>query len=87
MSNENVLISFDNFDFTSGKPRLNSPRSLEAIDKLGYDNDELLFLDFKTFKLKNTDINNLSKITQKARYDYYEKHRLEKINEVLKVIF
>jgi len=78
------LISLENINLTSGKQRLTSPRSIEALDRLGIDLDELYFIDFKNYKLKHVEAMNLPDHIQQSRYDYYEKHRQHKLEEVLK---
>ena len=83
MSND--LISLDNINLSSGKPRLTSPRSIEALDKLGYDLEELYYLDFKSFKFKHIEILNQPETIQQSRYEYFENHRKAKLDECLKV--
>lgn len=81
------LTSLENINFNStsnSKQKINSPRSIEALGKLGYDIEDLLFIDFSTFKKKQINFNLQGDILQ-SRYDFFEAHRKEKIEELLKV--
>ena len=89
ISHASHIISLENAGLSSiatGKAhRINSPRSLEALDRLGYNIDELQYLDLKQFKLNHPEVLNLPENVVKSRYDYYEKRRAIKLDEAMKV--
>ncbi len=80
-----TIITLENINLTSGKSRLTSPRSVEALERLGMDLEELYFMDFKNFKLANPDLLNIAEQFQKSRYETFERRRQSKLEEALKV--
>ena len=61
---------------------LNSSKTIEAMKSLGYSSDEIIYIPFKEFINIHQDIKNLPKEIQKQRYDFYEKFRQKKIQEI-----
>ncbi len=61
---------------------LNSSKTIEAMKSLGYSSDEIIYVPFKEFINIHQDIKNLPKEIQKQRYDFYEKFRQKKIQEI-----
>ena len=52
------------------------------MKSLGYSSDEIIYIPFKEFINIHQDIKNLPKEIQKQRYDFYEKFRQKKIQEI-----
>ena len=77
------LTSIDNIDVnSSNKFRISSPRSLSAMRKLGYDNDELHFITYKEFLKRNPDLLGAKKEIKKVGYEFYESNRQEKLEKI-----
>ena len=64
---------------------MNSPRSIEVLGRLGYELEDLMFIDFSTYKNNQTNYVNLSEEGLRSRYEFFENHKKEKIAECLKV--
>jgi len=80
-----------NVNFMGNKKRINryiinnsSPRSLQALNNLGFDEDDLFYVSFNEYKLMYPEIVTLPKEVQSTRYDFYEKRRHEKVDMVKK---
>lgn len=76
--------SLENIDFEKKKnlmKKINSPRSLEALFRLGFSEDDLYMIPFKNFLTVYPNIRSFHKDLQKSTYEYYETKRLEKIQE------
>jgi hypothetical protein len=70
--------SLDNVNFDnrySNTRRLNSPRSVEALLRAGYTQEELHYIPFKDYKILNPG-------TNEGRFQYQESRRKEKLEEV-----
>ena len=65
---------------------LSSSKTIEAMKSLGYSSDEIIYVPFKEFINIHQDIKNLPKEIQKQRYDFYEKFRQKKIQEINSLI-
>jgi len=74
-----------NFDKENQRTKINSPRSKEALNRLGYSDEDFHFLSFKNFLNKYPNIRALHKDLHKTSYDHYEKKRIEKLNEARKL--
>ena len=72
--NKKEIVTIENSDF-SKNTRINSPRSLEAMKKLGIEQSELIKLSIEEFKAQNPDVKKLSKDLVKFRYEANEKYR------------
>ena len=79
--------NLENVDFEKEKqkPKINSPRSNEALFRLGFSEDEFYFLSYKNFLNAYPNVRGLHKDLHKTSYNHYEKKRLEKITEARKV--
>lgn len=78
-------ISIDNYYSNRRETaKINSPRSLKAIENLGYKPEQLKYLSFKEFCLENLEIYGKSKQEKKQRYEYQEGLRINRINEIKK---
>lgn len=62
-----------------------SPRSLEAMKRTGCELKDLYFLEFKQFRDAHPELITLPKEVQESRYEFYEKKRLENIEEIKSV--
>jgi hypothetical protein len=62
--------------------KINSPRSIEAIAKLGYIFEDLIYNDFNKFKQIHYEIIPLELEMQQKRYNLYEDIRKNKIAEI-----
>ena len=67
------------------KVKLTSPRSLLALQIAGLTIEDLLFIPFNTFVNNYPETKQFPKQMQEKLYIFYEKHRIEKINEVKKI--
>ena len=63
---------------------LNSPRSVQAMERLGLTKDELTFLKKEEFKAKLGNM-KISKQELDQRWNDYEYTRREKISQILEV--
>ena len=63
---------------------LNSPRSVQAMERLGLTKDELTFLKKEEFKAKLGNM-KISKQELDQRWNDYEQTRREKISQILEV--
>jgi len=69
------VVSIDNF---GGRDLINSPRSLEACLRSGYDPQELLIRDEKSFARRN----EAAEVTQ-MRAEHFERKRMQKVEMVM----
>lgn len=75
-------VDLENIDFTSKKrKKINSPRSLETLSRLGYTQDELYYINFKEFKNLHPDVRNLAKDVQESRFQFFEDKRSQRVEE------
>ena len=63
--------------------QINSPRTLHVMQTLGYVNDELYYIRENNFN-NLPEILALRKEEKKDRYNFYERKRQEKINNIIK---
>ena len=78
----NILLNnIDHFDFSDPRQKLDSPRSLEALFRLGIDVKDLYYKDFYKFKLDNPEICTLPKQSQLIRWEHIENRRKQYIEE------
>jgi hypothetical protein len=70
-----------NFDNEKQIKKITSPRSKEALNRLGYTDEVFYFLSFKNFLNKYPNIKGMNKDLHMTCYNHYEKKRLEKLNE------
>ena len=89
--NPNKNRSVLNVNFMGQKKRINryeiiifSPKSIQALHNLGFDEEDLFYVSFNEYKLMNPEIISLHKEMQMSRYDFYEKRRQEKVEMVMK---
>ena len=75
-------ISIDDIDYYSKKVRINSPRSLLAMKKLGITNEELEYLSFKEYLQKYPELIAKNKELQQIKYNYIEEIRLKNIEQI-----
>ena len=68
-SNENNLISLENYDFSNKSKLINSPRSLNACLRLGIEISELYKISMDDFKQKYPDVRYLDKELLELRYN------------------
>ena len=82
-------VDLDNIDLYSTnsnlKIKLNSPRSLEALKRVGLNQEDLHYVSIKDFKLKNPQLKSLPLDLQQSRDDYLESLRITRIDEVRKI--
>lgn len=64
-------------------PPLNSPRSQLALKTLGMTKSELHYLTFNQFKESYPNVYMLPRHFQKLRYQFYNTHRIDKIEQVV----
>ena len=78
-----ALINIIDFELNPiEENKINSPRSLEAIAKLGYIFEDLIYNDFNQFKQIHYEIIPLELEMQQKRYNFYEDLRKTKIAEI-----
>ena len=65
--------------------RVSSPKSLKAMQQLGYTNQDLDYISFSDFLNSNPDLANSKAEIQKKRYEYLENIRKERIEEIKSV--
>ena len=65
--------------------KITSPRSLLSLQIAGLTIEDLIFISFNTFVNNYPETKKFPKQTQEKLYTFYEKHRIEKINEVKKI--
>ena len=75
-----TILDFENNPIPENK--INSPRSLKSIKELGYILNDLIYYDFYHFKQKHSEIIPLNPEIQEMRYNFYEKQRQKKIEDV-----
>ena len=75
-----TILDFENNPILENK--INSPRSLKSIKELGYILNDLIYYDFYHFKQKHSEIIPLNPEIQEMRYNFYEKQRQKKIEDV-----
>jgi len=76
--------SLENINFDKPKnplKKINSPRSLQALFRLGYSEDDLYSIPFKNFLSYYPNIRSFHKDLQKSTHDYYEAKRIEKLQD------
>ena len=88
MSSEKIDLT--NCDFSAKGKRVNTPRSIEALNLIGVKPDELHKISLETYISRHPECKNLPKELIQERYDNEEKVRnelikqaLEKRNEIL----
>ena len=64
---------------------LNSSRTKEAIKLLGYSFEEFIFIPFKEYINLHQDVKTLPKEIQRKRYNFSEKLRKKKINDIINI--
>ena len=79
------IVSIENVDLTKRNQTINSPRTLEACNKLGVQPSELYQLTLDQFKKKYPDAIGLSEKILQYRYDAEEKFRKETVEQVKKL--
>ena len=78
-----ALINIIDFELNPiEENKINSPRSLESIAKLGYIFEDLIYNDFNQFKQIHYEIIPLELEMQQKRYNFYEDLRKSKIAEI-----
>ena len=77
-------INYNNPISLFSKPKVNSPRSVDTLGRLGYELEDLIYIDFNTYKNKH-ECYGISESIMKSRYEFYDSHRKEKVEECLKV--
>ena len=80
--NKPGIVSINDINEYSKNIRINSPRSKIAMNKLGITNEELEFMTFKEYLQKNPQLIGQSKELRKIKYEYTEKLRKKKINQI-----
>ena len=65
--------------------KITSPRSLLSLQIAGLTIEDLIFISFNTFVNNYPETKKFPKQMQEKLYTFYEKHRIEKINEVKKI--
>ena len=75
-------ISIENIDYYSKKVRINSPRSLYAMSKLGVKNQELEYLTFKEYLHKYPQLVGRTKEIQRIKYNNVEEIRKRAIDQI-----
>lgn len=76
-----ILLSLETFDpVTAIAPYLNSPRSIEACNRLGVSPEDLLYIPFEDFSKSSNEVNDVLKV----KYDKLEKMRMHTYSNVLK---
>jgi len=68
-------LSIDNIQFRQRKIRLNSPRTLQAMKKLGYKCSDLEYIPFKDYIQKNPYLIGRTRDSQEKIYSQIEKLR------------
>ena len=58
-----------------------SPRSIEAINSLGFELHKLYYISFEDFLYTHPELKSISKDLQEKRYNHYEAKRQEKISK------
>ena len=77
------LINIIDFELNPiERNKINSPRSIEAIAKLGYIFEDLIYNDFNQFKKIHYEIMPLELEIQQKRYYFYEELRKKKITKI-----
>ncbi len=69
----------ENLDYANKKERINSPRSLEALNLLGIEPQKLYYTTFKEFFENHPELKVLDKYLQEYRYQHHEEKRLNRI--------
>ena len=77
------LISLEDVDFSSKSKMINSPRSLEACNRVGIQPSELYQISQEDFKKKYPDLIGMSDKLIQYRYEAEEKFRKETVNQVI----
>ena len=77
------IINLENCNFTPKAPRLNSPRSLEALSKNGLDQRDLFQMTEKQYCERFPESKFLPKHLIKERYDHLEENRKKLIEECI----
>ena len=77
-------ISIDDIDYYSRKIKINSPRSVKAMNKLGITNKDLEYLTFKEYFIKNPELIGQTKEIQRIKYIYVEEIRKRNIEQIKK---
>lgn len=71
--------TLENLDYANQKERINSPRSLEALNLLGIEPQKLYYMTFKDYLEKHPELKALEKHLQEFRYQHQEDKRLSRI--------
>ena len=77
---EEKKITLENFDYNNKGRHINSPFSKKALEFLGIEEKELLFLTLEEYISLNKDCKDISPELQKERYNNYFKKHQELIN-------
>lgn len=75
-------ISIDDVDYYSRKIRINSPRSLTAMNKLGVNNEDLEYLTFKEYLQKFPELIGEDKKMKIMKYNYVEELRQKRFEQI-----
>ena len=75
-------ISINDINYYAKKVRINSPRSVLAMNKLGISNKDLQYLTFKEYFHENPELVGENKEIQKIKYDYVEELRKRRIEQI-----
>ena len=75
-------ISIDDVDYYSRKIRINSPRSLTAMNKLGVNNEDLEYLTFKEYLQKFPGLIGEDKKMKIMKYNYVEELRQKRFEQI-----
>ena len=79
---KNEKISIEDIDYYSKKVRINSPRSLLAMNQLGINQNDLKYMTFKEYLLKYPELIPKEREIQKIKFHYSEEIRIRKIEEI-----
>jgi hypothetical protein len=79
----NNKITIEDIDYFSKRVRINSPRSIKAMNSLGINNHDLEFLTFKQYLEKNPQLVGETKRIQKLEYNHVQAIRKDLINQVI----
>lgn len=77
-----VTLSIDNVKFLQRKIRINSPKSLSAMRKLGYKFSDLEYLPFNEYIKRNPNLIGKSKKTQQKIYSFIENLRNTRFQKI-----
>ena len=75
-------ISIEDIDDFTKKIRITSPHSIKAMNNLGIINEDLEYLTFEEYLIKNPELIGEERKIQKIRYNHVEKIRKDLIEKV-----